>query len=289
MRLYTVMYRDLVMGALAEDLGRAGDVTSAAIVPAPTRARGLIVAREPGIAAGVDVAKLAVSALDADAEFLGGASDGDPLEAGTLVLEVRADAQAILAAERVALNFLGRLSGIATKTHRAVSALRRERLSTRIVCTRKTTPLLRTLEKYAVSLAGGSNHRFGLDDGVLIKDNHLVLAPSIRAAVESVRARVGHMVKIEIEVDELDQLREALELGVDAVLVDNMSPERLREAVAIVAGRAVVEASGGITEDSLLEVARTGVDLISMGSLTHSAPALDLSLELEPVDPRPTA
>jgi nicotinate-nucleotide pyrophosphorylase (carboxylating) len=205
--------------------------------------------------------------------------DGDRVAAGDLLAAVRGAARAVLAAERVALNFLGRLSGISTTTAKIVAAV--EGYSTRVTCTRKTTPGLRALEKYAVRVGGGSNHRFGLDDAVLIKDNHLAVAGSIAKAVERAKASVGHMVKIQVEVDTLEQLEEALACPVDAVLLDNMTPSELHQAVRRVAGRIITEASGGITPETVREIAASGVDLVSAGWLTHSAPTLDVALDVE--------
>lgn len=281
MRLFPIQYRELVRGALVEDLGRAGDLTSQAVVKAGRRARGRIVVRQDGVIAGVDVARLAFAELDPRASFSECAHDGAQLVAGDVVAELSMDAQALLAAERVALNFLGHLSGIASQTRRAVSLLRQSKSTSDVVCTRKTTPMLRLLEKYAVVQGGGKNHRFGLDDGILIKDNHLLLSSDIASAVSAVRASVGHMVKVEVEVDRLDQLDEVLACEVDAVLLDNMAVSELEQAMTMVAGRVVTEASGGVNEQTLVQIGSTGVDLISMGSLTHSASALDLSLELD--------
>ncbi len=276
---YPVLYEQLVRDALREDLGRAGDLTSDAVVPRKTRARGLIRARRGGRVAGLHVALAAFRLLDAEVETEIIAGDGSDVEAGAAVAGLAGLARALLSAERTALNILGRLCGIATATRDLVRAIASSRA--RIVCTRKTTPLLRALEKYAVKVGGGCNHRFGLDDAVLIKDNHRLLAGGGAAAVERARRRVGHLVKIEIEVDEADELEEILELGVDAVLLDNMRPAELRRAVDIVAGRAITEASGGITPETAAAVAASGVDLISVGWLTHSAPVLDLGFDLE--------
>jgi nicotinate-nucleotide pyrophosphorylase (carboxylating) len=268
----------IVRAALFEDLGRGGDLTSDAIVPAGLRSSARIVARAPGIIAGLDAATLAFRLLDPQAAITVYAVDGTAVVPNQSVAEVAAGARALLAAERTALNVLCHLSGIATLARRLVDLV--AGTNARIADTRKTTPGLRVLEKYAVRCGGGTNHRFGLDDAVLIKDNHLAIAGSIREAVAAVRARVGHMVKVEIEVDTLEQLREALETPVDAVLLDNMTPAQLREAVGIAGGRVLTEASGGVTLETIAEIARSGVDLISVGALTHSAPALDLGLDL---------
>ncbi len=285
--LYPMIYESLVEGALREDLGRAGDLTSDAVVPPEARAAGLIRARVAGRVAGLDVALTAFRLLDSDVEIEVTAGDGADVAAGATLAVVRGRARELLSAERTALNILGRLSGIATATRdlvRAIASPGRGADATcaaRVACTRKTTPLLRALEKYAVRVGGGENHRFGLDDAVLIKDNHRVLAGGAAAAVERARRHVGHMVKIEIEVDDLDELEAILDLGVDAVLLDNMAPEELRRAVKIVGDRAMTEASGGITPETAPAVAASGVDLISVGWLTHSAAALDVGFDLE--------
>jgi nicotinate-nucleotide pyrophosphorylase (carboxylating) len=277
--LYPVVYEDVVRRALAEDLGRAGDVTSDAIVPPGMAARGLVVARAPGRIAGLEPALLAFRILDPGAQIDVERPDGSDVARGDVVARVAGDARALLAAERSALNLLQHLSGIATATRAVVLEL--DGLETRVVCTRKTTPGLRALEKYAVRVGGGASHRFGLDDAVLIKDNHRQIAGGVGPAVARARAAAGHLLRIEVEVDSLDELRQALEAGVDAVLLDNMAPSLLRQAVEIVAGRAVTEASGGITPGTVRAVAETGVELVSLGWLTHSAPALDLAFDLE--------
>jgi nicotinate-nucleotide pyrophosphorylase (carboxylating) len=277
--LYPILYEPLLREALREDLGRAGDLTSDGIVPAHLQATAEVVARAAGRIAGLAVALSAFRLLDPTIEIDPSASDGQDVEAGTVLATVRGSARSILSAERTALNLLGRLCGIATAT-RDLQALVAPH-GAHIVCTRKTTPGLRALEKYAVRCGGGQNHRFGLDDAVLIKDNHVALAGGIRPAIERARQHVGHLVKIEIEVDSLDQLREALDLGVDVVLLDNMPVETLREAVAMAKGRAITEASGGINPKTAAGIAATGVDLLSMGWLTHSAPALDVALDVE--------
>ncbi len=277
--LYPIVYESIVRGALREDLGRAGDLTTDAVVDPETRATGLIRARRAGRVAGLDAALSAFRELDPTVETEITSGDGSDVKAGATLAVVRGRAREMLSAERTALNLLGRLCGIATVTRdlaRAVSSHR-----ARVVCTRKTTPLLRALEKYAVRVGGGENHRFGLDDAVLIKDNHRALAGGAAAAVERARQRVGHMVKIEIEVDDLGELEDVLALGVDAVLLDNMEPDELRRAVEIVAGRAITEASGGITPETAPAVAATGIDLISVGWLTHSAPVFDVGFDLE--------
>ena len=273
-----LLVEPLVRAALAEDLGRAGDITSAAVFPQKTPMRAVVATRKPGVLAGSQTAQLAFRLLDPQVEIEIQKHDGDRLVSGDQVLRVTGDARAILAAERVALNFMCRLSGIATATAALVEAAKPHK--TRIACTRKTTPGLRALEKYAVRAGGGVNHRYGLDDAVLIKDNHIAVAGGIAIAVERARSAIGHLVKIEVEVDTPAQLDEALAAGVDAVLLDNMTPEQLREAVRRVNGRAVTEASGGITLASVQAVAASGVDIISVGWLTHSAPILDLGLDV---------
>lgn len=279
--LYPVVYEELVGAALREDLGRAGDLTSDAIVPAGQRARSAIGARRAGRVAGLEPALSAFRLLDPEVAVEVLAGDGRDVEAGDVLARLAGRAREMLSAERTALNLLGRLCGIATATRDLVR--RGTGTGARVVCTRKTTPLLRSLEKYAVRVGGGSNHRFGLDDAVLIKDNHRALAGGAAEAVRRARRGAGYMVKIELEVDGLEDLEEALALGVDAVLLDNMSPEELRRAVAIVDGRAITEASGGITPETAAEIAATGVDLLSVGWLTHSAPVLDVGLDFEPV------
>ena len=269
----------LVRAALLEDIGRGGDLTTEAIVEPERLGRARIVSRRGGILAGLDFAAIAFRLLDERIEIVRRVAEGDRFEAGTVIAEIEGRARALLTGERTALNLLSRLCGIATATRTLVDLV--AGTSARIADTRKTTPGLRALERYAVWQGGGTNHRFGLDDGVLIKDNHLALASSIRAAVAAARARVGHMVKIEVEVDTLEQLHQAMAEPIDAVLLDNMAPAQLAQAVAIVAGRVVTEASGGVTKENVVEIAASGVDIISVGWLTHSAPALDLSLEID--------
>jgi nicotinate-nucleotide pyrophosphorylase (carboxylating) len=270
----------IVRAALLEDIGHGGDVTTDAIVEPNRSARARIVARAGGIVAGMPVSMLAFRLLDRRIEFSSRIIEGDRAQRNDVVAEISGSAKAILTGERTALNLLGRLSGVATATRTLVDLV--ADTHAKIADTRKTMPGLRTLERYAVLCGGGSNHRFGLDDAVLIKDNHLALAGSIRDAVAAARSRVGHMMKIEVEVDTLEQLREALAEPIDAVLLDNMTPAALAEAVRIVAGRFLIEASGGVTRENVSEIARTGVDVISVGWLTHSAPALDFSLEVVP-------
>ena len=279
--LHPVVYEGIVRRALREDLGRAGDLTTDAVVPAAARARGAIRARRAGRLAGLEPALAAFRLLDPEVAVEALAADGGDVGAGEVLARLSGRARGMLSAERTALNLLGRLCGIATATRDLVRVI--AGTGARVVCTRKTTPLLRALEKYAVRAGGGSNHRFGLDDAVLIKDNHRLLAGGAAEAVRRARRAVGHLVKIEIEieVDDLEELEAILALGVDAVLLDNMSPEELRRAVGIVGGRAITEASGGITPETAAEIAATGIDLLSVGWLTHSAPALDVGLDFE--------
>ena len=281
MTLPAILVEPLIRAALAEDLGRAGDLTTELTIPPGTRARALLRARRSGRIAGLDAALLAFRLLGPRLAIEVGVPDGADAAPGDTIAIVDGDARAILAAERTALNLLTRLCGIATATREAVARVAGTKA--RIACTRKTTPGLRALEKHAVRMGGGMNHRFGLDDGVLIKDNHIVAAGGILAAVDRARAGIGHMVKLEVEVDTLDQLQLVLTRKVDAVLLDNMAPPTLREAVALVAGRCLTEASGGIRPETLPEIAATGVDIISLGWLTHSAPGLDIGLDLEPL------
>jgi len=276
-----LLYEPLLRRALEEDLGQAGDLTTDAVVPAHLLAEATIVTRRAGRVAGLGPALATFSLLDPDCRSELLVPDGEDADAGTEVARIRGRAPALLTAERTALNLLGHLSGIATATREMVGAVGTH--EAKIVCTRKTTPGLRTLEKWAVRAGGGSNHRFGLDDAVLIKDNHRLLAGGLGPAVERARRHIGHLVKIEVEVDTLSELHEALDAGVDAVLLDNMTLEQLRQAVSLCREhptRPLTEASGGITPETVAEVAATGVDLISVGWLTHSAPALDVSMEI---------
>ncbi|WP_413988541.1 carboxylating nicotinate-nucleotide diphosphorylase [Labrys okinawensis] len=277
--LSPLLFEPLVRAALVEDLGRAGDLTTDAIVPPDLRATTVLAARQPGVVAGLDVAAMAFRMLDPGIELVVERPDGSAVVPGSVIATLSGSARALLTGERTALNFLCHLSGIATATAAVVSAI--SEYKAHIVCTRKTTPGLRALEKYAVRAGGGSNHRFGLDDAVLIKDNHVAIAGGIRPALERARAAAGHMVKVELEVDTLAQLEEALAFGVDAVLLDNMTPDELRQAVAMVNGRALTEASGRVTAATAPAIAASGVDLISIGWLTHSAPALDIGLDYQ--------
>jgi nicotinate-nucleotide pyrophosphorylase (carboxylating) len=273
-----LLYEGMVRRALEEDLGRAGDITTDAIVPWGAHAKGSVIARAPGRIAGIEIALSTFRQLDPAISSGIRVADGSDAAAGDILALIDGPARPILTAERTALNLLGRLCGIATSTRNVVAAV--APYGARVVCTRKTTPGLRAIEKYAVRAGGGSNHRFGLDDAVLIKDNHRVLAGSLTEAVRRVRACVGHMVKVEAEVDTLAQLEEALSLAVDAVLMDNMSLQDLAQGARMAKGRAITEASGGITPETAAAVAATGVDLLSIGWLTHSAPSLDVSLDL---------
>jgi nicotinate-nucleotide pyrophosphorylase (carboxylating) len=278
--LSSLEIEDAVKRALAEDLGRAGDVTSIATIPVGTPSRVVLVARKAGTIAGLPLAAAALRKLSPEIEIAPLVRDGATVAAKTPLMNISGDGRAVLAAERVALNFLGHLSGIATGTTEFVRLVKGTKA--RICCTRKTTPGLRALQKYAIRCGGGFNHRFGLDDAILIKDNHIAVAGGIRAVLERARAKVGHLVKIEIEVDSLEQLQEVLDVGLaDVLLLDNFDPPRMKEAVKIVAGRMVIEASGGITLDTVAEIAKTGVDYISSGALTHSSPNLDVAFDIE--------
>ena len=263
--------------ALVEDLGRAGDITAQACIEPDARLRAAFVARRPGVISGLGCVRLAMAALDPGVAYASAARDGDRVEPGTTLAVVEGAARSILSAERVALNFLGHLSGVATLTAAYVAQVAGTRA--RIIDTRKTTPGLRILEKYAVRCGGGSNHRFGLDDAVLIKDNHVAACGGVGPALRRVRERAGHMVRVEVEVDGLDQLTEALEYAPDVIMIDNFALEDMRRAVALAAGRVVLEASGGVSLATVREIALTGVDYISVGALTHSAPNFDIGLD----------
>jgi nicotinate-nucleotide pyrophosphorylase (carboxylating) len=265
--------------SLLEDLGRAGDRTTDAIIPADATATAHLVAREAGVVAGLSVAAQTFALLDPAVSVELRAAEGAVVPAGTTVAILRGPARAILSAERVALNLLGRLCGIATATRAVVDAI--AGTGAVVAGTRKTTPGLRALEKYAVRCGGGANHRYGLDDAILIKDNHVAVAGSAREAVQRARLAAGHMIRISLEVDTLDQLRSVLDLPFDVVLLDNMDLEQLRQAVAMVDGRFVTEASGGVTLQTAPAIAATGVDVLSMGALTHSSPVLDVALDIE--------
>ncbi|MFA6139821.1 MAG: carboxylating nicotinate-nucleotide diphosphorylase [Hyphomicrobium sp.] len=281
LRLPSSVVDKAVAEALAEDLGLGGDITTQATITAGTRASGVIAARKPGTIAGVQLAEAAFKTLDPFTQFEVVVGDGGRVDAGGVIARISGDARVLLTAERTALNFLGHLSGIATLTARYVAAVAGTKA--RIMDTRKTTPGLRALEKFAVRCGGGVNHRFGLFDAVLIKDNHIVAAGGIGPALERARAQSGHMMKVEIEVTSLDEIDEALQLDPDALLLDNMDVSLLRAAVKEVAGRVVTEASGGVSLDTVGAIAATGVDFISVGALTHSAPVLDIGLDFDPL------
>ncbi len=269
-----------VTRALEEDLGRAGDITSIATVPEDALGRADLNARQSGVIAGLPLVAAAFRRLSPEIEIAPHARDGAAVKAGAKLMTISGNARAILGAERVALNFLGHLSGIASAT--AAFVTRIAHTKARVICTRKTTPGLRALEKYAVRCGGGYNHRFGLDDAMLIKDNHIAVAGGIAAVLNRAKAAAGHLVKIEIEVDSLDQLRQVLDAGAaDVVLIDNFDLAAMREAVALVARRLVIEASGGITLDTAAAIAETGVDYLSSGALTHSVRNLDVGLDIE--------
>lgn len=271
---------EAVMRALEEDLGRAGDVTSAATIPANTPAHAVMVARQAGVIAGLPLAVAAFHALSPDIRIDAHVKDGAAVNKSAKLMTISGPARSVLAGERTALNFVGRLSGVATLTANYVKQTAGTKL--RICCTRKTTPGLRALEKYAVRCGGGFNHRFGLDDAILIKDNHIAVAGGVKAVLQRARAHAGHLVKIEIEVDTLDQLRDVLATGMaDVVMLDNMDIATLKDAVKIADGKVVLEVSGGVTLASIAEIAKTGVDYASSGALTHSAPNFDVALDID--------
>jgi len=274
-----IILEPLIRRALKEDLGRAGDITSASVIPADAHARMVMTARQKGVIAGLDTAKIAFKLVDPALTIKFLKTDGTEVNSGDEVMEVEGCARSILTAERVALNFVGHISGIATLTNRMVKAV--GTYKARICSTRKTTPGLRSIEKYAIRVGGGINHRLGLDDAVLIKDNHIAVAGDIKTALRRAKDSIGHMVKIEIEVDTLEQLKEVLKEGVDVVMLDNMSIEDMATAVKIINGNAVVEASGGITIEHIAKIAATNVDVISVGALTHSAPHFDIGLDFK--------
>ena len=273
-----ISVRRAVEAALAEDLGRAGDVTSAATMPPDARAEAMIVSRQTGRLAGLQLAEAAFAAIDPAISFEASKADGDRLAPGDAVARIKGPARAVLTAERTALNFLGHLSGVASATASYADLI--AHTSAKVCCTRKTLPGLRIFEKYAVRCGGGANHRFGLDDAILIKDNHIAVAGGVLAALRAAKAHAGHMVKIEIEVDTLDQLDLVIAEGADAVLLDNMEPDALREAVRRVGGRMLCEASGNVSLETVAAIAEAGVDLISVGRITHSAPNFDFGLDI---------
>jgi nicotinate-nucleotide pyrophosphorylase (carboxylating) len=271
---------EAVQRALNEDLGRAGDITSIATIPEATQAHAVMIARQSGVIAGLPLAVAVFQKLSPDINIQAHFRDGGTVASGVHVLTISGPARAVLAGERTALNFVGRLSGVATLTSDYVRHTAGTKL--RICCTRKTTPGLRALEKYAVRCGGGFNHRFGLDDAILIKDNHVAVAGGVRPVLQRARAHVGHLVKIEIEVDTMAQLREVLDTGLaDVVLLDNMDIAALTEAVKLASGRVVLEASGGVTLQSIAKIAKAGVDYVSSGALTHSAPNFDVALDID--------
>ena len=271
---------DAVHRALDEDLGRAGDITSIATIPETSQAHAILIARQAGVIAGLPLAVATFQKLSPDMSIHAHVRDGGAVASGVHVLTISGPARAVLAGERTALNFVGRLSGIATLTADYVRYTTGTKM--RICCTRKTTPGLRALEKYAVRCGGGFNHRFGLDDAILIKDNHIAVAGGVRPVLERARAHLGHLVKVEIEVDTLEQLREVLDTGLaDAVLLDNMDIATLSQAVKLADGRVILEASGGVTQASIAAIAATGVDYASSGALTHSAPNFDVALDID--------
>ena len=275
-----VYLENSVRAALDEDLGRAGDITTLATIPQGRMATAVLAVRKPGTVAGLPVAEAVFRLIDPSVTFEALVEDGTAVPGNrTPVARISGDARSILTAERVALNYICRLSGIATLTAKYVALV--AHTNANICCTRKTTPGFRAFEKYAVRCGGAMNHRFGLDDAVLIKDNHIAVCGGIREALRAAKAYAGHLVKVEIEVDTLDQLREVVDEGADFCLIDNMSLDQMREAVKIAAGRVKLEASGGVNETTVKAIAETGVDLISSGALTHSAPILDLGLDIE--------
>jgi len=274
---HPLLVEPIVRRALEEDFGRAGDLTTDLLIPVGTMARAVIAARQDGVISGLVAAIPAFRLVDPEIHIEISTRDGASISAGQIIAGIEGPARSILMAERVALNFLGHLCGVATATNTLVAQVAGTKA--RIICTRKTIPGLRLLQKYAVRCGGGLNHRFGLDDAILVKDNHIAAAGGLAAVMARLRGQLGPMVKVEVEVDNLAQLDEALALGFDAILLDNMSPELMRRAVDITSGRAVIEASGGITPDRVRAIAETGVDYISSGALTHSVRSLDLGLD----------
>jgi nicotinate-nucleotide pyrophosphorylase (carboxylating) len=272
-----LLVEPIVRNALVEDLGRSGDITTDSIVPAQDVSTMMLQARQPGVVAGLDLALLAYELVDPRVQVKVEKPDGSRIAPGDVIALVHGPSRGILTGERVALNFLCHMSGIASATATIMTAIQPHKA--RVVCTRKTMPGLRIVQKYAVRVGGGANHRFGLDDAVLIKDNHIAVAGGVRAAVARARQAIGHLVKIEVEVDTLEQLEELIPLGVDAVLLDNMGPETLKIAVDMIAGRMISEASGRVTAATAPAIAASGVDLISIGWLTHSATVLDIGLD----------
>ncbi len=278
--LYPLIIDKAVRAALEEDIGRAGDITSIATIPADMQARCVMAPRKPGVVCGLSVAEAAFKIVDPSIKFEYLAQDGQYFEkVRTPVARISGNARAILTAERTALNFISHMSGIATQTARYVDLVKHT--NAKICCTRKTTPNLRAFEKYAIRCGGGLNHRFGLDDAFLIKDNHIAVCGGIKQALQACKAHAGHLVKIEIEVDGLEQLKEVIAEGADVVLFDNMTPQQMAEGVKMIGGKMRTEASGGINIESVKAVAESGVDMISSGALTHSAAILDLGLDID--------
>ncbi len=269
--------KELIKGALMEDVGH-GDITTYNLIPADKFSKGEFYAKAEGVIAGIDVAQAVFEYMEAEIKFYPAKKDGDLVNVGELIARIEGTTRTLLTGERLALNFMQRLSGIASKTRNMVELIKYQKAE--LIDTRKTTPGLRVLEKYAVNVGGARNHRFGLYDGVMIKDNHIAAVGGIQKAISTIRGRIPHTIKIEVEVENLEELREALNAHADIILLDNMDIEMMKEAVAITDGRALLEASGGISEANIAEVAKTGVDFISVGSLTHSAVALDISFRL---------
>ncbi|PWK16324.1 carboxylating nicotinate-nucleotide diphosphorylase [Tumebacillus permanentifrigoris] len=278
MKLDIRAIENIVRNALEEDIG-FGDITTNSIVPTDKQGRGVLITKEPGFIAGLDVAELTFRLVDPTLTITRHVEDGDQVPKGQMLMEVTGSARSILTGERVALNFLQRMSGVATRTAKFVDLVRY--YNAKIVDTRKTTPGMRVLEKYAVVVGGGRNHRFGLFDAVLIKDNHIEIAGGVKNAIMAARHQIPHTMRVEVEVENMEQIDEALEVKADIIMLDNMTPEQMDEAVEKIAGRALVEASGGVTEETIVEIAKTGVDYISIGALTHSIKSLDISLDIE--------
>ncbi|MEM6781049.1 MAG: carboxylating nicotinate-nucleotide diphosphorylase [Pseudomonadota bacterium] len=279
MALSTLLIEEAVAAALKEDLGHGHDATSDSIIPTDLETTAVLRAREDGVLAGIVPALSAFTILDPDFDINIHKQDGEKLTSGDDIATIQGPARTLLTSERVALNFLSHLSGIATLTAQYVEAVKGT--NAQIVCTRKTLPGLRAFQKYAVTCGGGKNHRFGLDDAILIKDNHIAVAGSVSEAIKRAQDYAGHMVKIEVEVDTLDQLKEALEHKIDTVMLDNMGHNNLSEAVSVIDGRVLSEASGGVNLETVRSLAESGVDMISVGALTHSAPALDIGLDID--------
>ncbi len=272
-----LLIEPIIRDALREDLGLAGDVTAQAVIPPKARFQAEFKAREPGVSAGIDCARLAMTLMDPQVRFETLLPDGSKVKAGDVIARVEGSARAILAAERVALNLLCHLSGVASLTAKYVATV--EGFKAKIVGTRKTTPNLRGLQKHAIKCGGGHSHRYGLDDAILIKDNHIAICGGVAQAMERAKAGVGHTMKIELEVDSILQLKEALPFGPDVILLDNFTLEQFVEAVKLAGGKAILEASGGVNLQTVRAIAETGVDVISVGALTHSVPNFDIGLD----------